>query len=88
MAERGAPNATDAPASAALLESLLLKDIIAWSQGLTPAQRGYVLTLDSSRLPPHFLTLPDEGGIGPTSGEIEQIRQRALRRANNYQTCI
>lgn len=78
--ETAAADGTDGPASAALLESLLLKDIIAWSQGLTPAQRDHVTTMDPSRLPPHFLMLPDEGGY-PASGEIEQIKRRALRRA-------
>jgi hypothetical protein len=79
--ETAAPDGTGEPASAALLESLLLKDIIAWSQGLSPAQRDYVLSMDPSRLPPHFLTPPDEGGVDPASGEIEQIKRRALRRA-------
>src|SRR5882724_2113576 len=58
-----------ASASVALLESLLLKDIIAWSQGLTAAQRKYLMTLDPSRLPPHFLTPPDQGGLDPGSRE-------------------
>jgi hypothetical protein len=79
--ETAAADGNDEPASAALLESLLLKDIIAWSQGLTPAQRDHVTTMDPSRLPPHFLMLPDEGGADPASGEIEQIKRRALRRA-------
>jgi hypothetical protein len=78
--EAAAPG-TERPASAALLESLLLKDIIAWSQALTPAQREYLLTMDPSRLPPHFLLPPDEGGVDPASTEIEQIKRRALRRA-------
>jgi hypothetical protein len=39
------------------------------------------MTLDPSRLPPHFLAPPDQGGLDPNSGEIEQIKQRALRRA-------
>jgi len=30
-------------------------------------------TLDPSRLPPHFLTPPDQGGLDPNSREIEQI---------------
>jgi hypothetical protein len=81
--ETAALNGTDEPASAPLLESLLLKDIIAWSQRLTPAQREHVLTMDRSRLPLHFLMPPDQadGGVAPASGEIEQIKQRALRRA-------
>jgi hypothetical protein len=37
--------------------------------------------MDPSRLPPHFLMLPHEGGADPASGEIEQIKRRALRRA-------
>ena len=79
--ETAAAHGADEPASAALLESLLLKDIIAWSQGLTPAQRDHVTTMDPSRLPPHFLMLPDEGGADTASEEIEQIKRRALRRA-------
>jgi hypothetical protein len=78
--QTAAADGTDEPASAALLESLLLKDIIAWSQGLTPAQREHVASMDPSRLPPHFLILP-EGGADPASGEIEHIKRRALRRA-------
>jgi hypothetical protein len=66
---------------AALLESLLLKDIIAWSQGLSLAQRDYVLAMDPSRLPPQFPLPTDEHSVDPTSGEIEQIKRRALRRA-------
>ncbi|SEM90084.1 hypothetical protein SAMN05443254_104372 [Bradyrhizobium sp. OK095] len=72
---------TNEPASAALLESLLHRDIVAWSQGLTPAQRDRVLAMDPYRLPPHFLTPPDRADTEPASGEIEQIKQRALRRA-------
>ena len=78
--ETAAPNGTDETASSALLESLLLKDIIAWSHGLPPAQRDHLLAMDRSRLPPHFLMPPDEDGI-PASGEIDEIRRRALRRA-------
>jgi hypothetical protein len=80
-AESGADDGTDEPASAALLESLLLKDIIAWSQGLTSAQRDHVLAMDPSRLLPHFLKPPGGAGVEPASGEIEQIKRRALRRA-------
>ena len=43
----------------------------------TAAQCKYVMTL---RLP-HFLTRPDQGGLDPNPGEIEQIQQRVLRRA-------
>jgi hypothetical protein len=73
--------ADDESASAALLESLLLRDIVAWSQGLTPAQRDQLLAMDPSRLPPHFLTPSDQAGIEPASGDFETIKRRALRRA-------
>lgn len=73
--------ASDEPASAALLESLLLRDIIAWSQGLTPAQRDQLQALDPARLPPNFLTPSDESGFEPAPGDIETIKRRALRRA-------
>jgi hypothetical protein len=79
--ETAAANGIDEPVSAALLESLLLKDMIAWSQGLTPGQRDNLLTIDPARLPPHFLMRPDEAGVDPAPGEIEQIKRRALRRA-------
>ena len=73
--------ASEESASAALLESLLLKDIIAWSQALTPAQRGHVLAIDAARLPPHLLLPADDGSVDPASGDIRQIMRRALRRA-------
>lgn len=73
--------ADDEAVSAALLESLLLRDIMAWSLALTPAQRDQLLAMDPARLPPHFLTPPDQGGVEPASGDIEQIKRRALRRA-------
>jgi len=79
--ETAARKETDESVSAALLESLLLKDIIAWSQALTPAQRDYVLAMDPSRRPPQFPLPTGEHGVDPTSGEIEQIKRRALRRA-------
>jgi hypothetical protein len=72
---------TDGPVSAALLESLLLKDMIAWSQGLTPAQRQQLLALDPARLPPHFLTPTGGDAAGLGFAEIEAIKRRALRRA-------
>lgn len=68
------------PESAALLESLLLRDIIAWSHGLPPAERDYLLTLDRYRPPPQMMPA-DEGGVDPASGGIDQIKRRALRRA-------
>ena len=55
---------------------------IAWSQGLTPAQRDQLLAMDPSRLPPNFLTPSDQGGIEPASGTIEadQAPRAATRR--------
>lgn len=79
----GAEDATtpDEPASAALLESLLLKDMMAWSQGLGPARREQLLTLGPAPLPPAFLTPADRDGTEPGDAEIEQVKRRALRRA-------
>ena len=37
--------------------------------------------MDPSRLPPHLLMRPDEGGADPAPGEIEQIKHRVLSRA-------
>lgn len=76
-----ADNGPAEPVSAALLESLLLKDIIAWSHGLPSAQRDYLLTMDRSRLPPQLLMPPEGGGVDPASAEIGESRRRALRRA-------
>ena len=70
------------PASAALLESLLLKDMIAWSGGLAPAQREHLLALGLAHLPPHFLMPIDEDVISsPGFTDIEKIKDRVLRRA-------
>jgi hypothetical protein len=79
----GAEDATTPgePASAALLESLLLKDMLAWSQGLDPAQREQLLSLGTAPLPRASLTLPGRDGDDAGYGEIEQIKRRALRRA-------
>jgi hypothetical protein len=71
----------DEPVSAALLESLLLRDMMAWSQRLDPVQRKQLLTLDPAPLPPPFLTPPDGNDIDTKIEEIEQIKRRALRRA-------
>jgi hypothetical protein len=69
------------PASAALLESLLLRDMVAWSQRLDPVQREQLLTLDPTRLLPPFLTPADGNDTGTKIEEIEQVKRRALRRA-------
>ncbi|MEP6837413.1 MAG: hypothetical protein ABJA75_05125 [Bradyrhizobium sp.] len=76
-----ATDEADASASSALLESLLLRDILAWAHEMTAAQRQQVTQLDISRLPSNFMTLPQEAGPNPAVGDIEQIKRRALRRA-------
>jgi hypothetical protein len=73
--------ATDEPTSAALLESLLLRDMMAWSQRLDPVQREQLLTLDPAPLPPPFLTPADGNDTGTKFEDIEQIKRRSLRRA-------
>jgi hypothetical protein len=82
----GAEHATahdgiDESASAALLESLLLKDMMAWSQGLDAVQHEQLLTLGPASLSPPFLTPSDRDGTEPGYAEIEQAKRRALRRA-------
>jgi hypothetical protein len=67
--------------SAALLESLLLKDMMAWSQGLDPAQRSRLLTLGTAPLPAPFPMPTDRDGADERYAEIEQVKRRALRRA-------
>jgi hypothetical protein len=73
--------ATDEPTSAALLESLLLRDMIAWSQRLDPVQREQLLTLDPALLPPLFMAPADGNDTGTRLEDIEQVKRRALRRA-------
>jgi hypothetical protein len=72
--------ATERPESAALLESLLLRDMMTWAHGLDPSQRGQLLTLGAAPLPE---PLPPVDGKGGDEGaaDIEQIQRRALRRA-------
>jgi hypothetical protein len=65
------------PESAALLESLLLKDIVLWSQQLTPQQRDVLSKLGASPLPP--LSEPHEAIV--QAGTQDQIERRVLRRA-------
>jgi hypothetical protein len=79
-AQRASDHHHDAePHSAALLESLLLRDIVTWSQSLDPAQRQQLLPLASQATPPFSPALDGQDEAG--SAEIEQIKQRALRRA-------
>lgn len=65
------------PASAALLESLLLKDIVAWAQHLTDREREFLATLAPSPLPPSGE--PHEAVV--EAGPVDQISSRALHRA-------
>jgi hypothetical protein len=76
-----ADEGTDGPASAALLESLLLRDMMAWSQRLDPVQREQLSTLDPAPLPPPSSTLAGGNDTGTKIEEIEQVKRRALRRA-------
>jgi hypothetical protein len=69
------------PRSAALLESLLLRDIMAWSQQLDPVQREQLLTLDPAPLPRPFPTPADGNDTDMKIEEIDQVKRRALRRA-------
>jgi hypothetical protein len=69
------------PNSAALLESLLLKDLMAWSQSLDATQRQQLLSLDPAPLPPVFPATAEQTTPGAGGGEIDQIKHRALRRA-------
>jgi hypothetical protein len=68
----------DRDMSAALLESLLRRDMLAWSQTLPPAQSEQLLqagALSSSD------DVPPDDIETPAPGELEQVKQRALRRA-------
>jgi hypothetical protein len=69
--------AVSEPQSAALLESLLLKDIMLWSQQLTPQQRAVLSKLGPSPLPP--ASEPHEDIA--EAGTLDQIKRRVLRRA-------
>lgn len=75
----------DRDASAALLESLLQRDIIAWSQTLPPAGRNELMHVGTMSPPPQDAAPLDgsETPVSPEPGpdEIERIKQRALRRA-------
>jgi hypothetical protein len=71
----------DESGSAALLESLLFKDMMAWSQGLDAAQREQLFALGPAPLPPPSLTLTSRDGADAGYAEIEQVKRRALRRA-------
>lgn len=81
-AEMASRSETEEPMSAALLESLLFKDIVAWSQNLPPDQRAQLLALDPFH--PPEAALAEIRGAGATpyeTTEIGPIRRRALQRA-------
>jgi hypothetical protein len=70
----------DETASAALLESLLFRDMMTWSRRMEPSQREHLSTLDPSPLPP----LPDTSDGNDKDSKFEEIdlvKRRALRRA-------
>ncbi|MDA9520551.1 hypothetical protein XI06_09275 [Bradyrhizobium sp. CCBAU 11434] len=70
-----APGATEL-SSAALLESLLLKDIFRWSQDAPAPQRRHLLSLigDGSQM-------SEENDALPRAEAFDEIKRRALRRA-------
>jgi hypothetical protein len=70
----------DQNASAALLESLLRRDIIAWSRTLPPSEGRHLLRVGVSGFLSGDAT-PSEVREMPAVDGIEQIKQRALRRA-------
>jgi len=80
-AEDATRDGSDETASAALLESLLLKDLMAWSHELNPLQREQLRTLDWGLRPPSFPTSVSQDDGIPEYAEIEQVKSRALRRA-------
>jgi hypothetical protein len=63
-----------------LLESLLRRDIIAWSQALPPAEGRQLLHVGVPGFPPDGAVASEQIET-PGQNEIEQIKQRALRRA-------
>jgi hypothetical protein len=69
----------DESGSAALLESLLLRDMLTWSQRLDPIQREQLLTLDPAPLPQLFHWPSDGNNAGTDTEEIEQVKRRMLR---------
>jgi hypothetical protein len=68
----------DRGASTALLESLLLRDVIAWSQTLPPEQRRQLLHVGAAAPGDHASIEDIET---PAPDQIESVKQRAVRRA-------
>lgn len=77
---------TEEPVSAALLESLLLKDIIAWSQNLPSAQGAHLLALDPFHPPTDALAEVGNEAFDLGGAGIETIRRRVLQRAEKLST--
>jgi hypothetical protein len=65
--------------SAALLESLLLKDILRWSQDAPTSQRDNLLSL--IRSDPSAPMFPTGEMASSSSGTLDEVKRRALRRA-------
>lgn len=81
-AKRAARPDAEEPTSAALLESLLFKDIVAWSQKLPPDQRAQLLALDPFHPAEAILAeLRAPGSRTQQDTDIGPIRRRALKRA-------
>lgn len=74
-----ASSETNELSSAALLESLLLKDIFLWSQDAPASQRGNLLSLIRGDLLASIA--PDSEMALPHAGTLEDVKRRALRRA-------
>ncbi|MDP2326326.1 MAG: hypothetical protein Q8N51_20180, partial [Gammaproteobacteria bacterium] len=85
-AENAGGHETEEPVSAALLESLLLKDIIAWSQNLPAAQGAHLLALDPFHPPTDALAEVGNEAFDLGGAGIETIRRRALQRAEKLST--
>lgn len=86
-AERGTASedtaGDDEPTSAALLESLLIKDMAVLTQDIASAQRQQILTLEATPLPaaPTSSIVSEHNLVKLGFEEIEQVKLRALRRA-------
>lgn len=75
--ERGAARTeADEQVSAALLESLLRRDIVAWSHGLAPAERTRLLDLGLVTESPE-----DDAASESAEADLDAIKRRALLRA-------
>lgn len=66
---------------AALLESLLLKDIVAWSQDLPAIERRHLLAVTGGDLTERLPVPVPIQDVTSASDTIEEVRRRAIRRA-------